>query len=368
MISSLSALLLLLLITTMVSADTHRIRTTATDSSSVSLIAQTPLTWETVEHDNLRYIRFTDSPVTDITGLPELPAITCLVAVPDSVTPSIEYAFGPELEQSVLPVYPVPTLYVDTTLCTRSIADSFYQDSTAYASTTFWPAERVRLIGETRICDQRLLMIQLYPAQYRAADSTLSTVTSFRISVSWDSTEAVWSSVGMGEMQRIADGSPILGYSPREITYAQVPEYLGVVDAYNGPPSPDDRMPDYLIICASGLFDYQFVEDAIENLAEHRVSQNGFDVATVLTDDIYRDFHDEGEEYLTPGMIRDFTEHMWRTGPWQAARNPLSYFLSVITRTHPVPVKPGSCPRSSTGPSLMAPPCSTLGMMNGMPT
>ncbi len=207
----------------------------------------------TVEHDNLRYIRFTDSPVTDITGLPELPAITCLVAVPDSVTPSIEYAFGPELEQSVLPVYPVPTLYVDTTLCTRSIADSFYQDSTAYASTTFWPAERVRLIGETRICDQRLLMIQLYPAQYRAADSTLSTVTSFRISVSWDSTEAVWSSVGMGEMQRIADGSPILGYSPREITYAQVPEYLGVVDAYNGPPSPDDRMPDYLIICASGF-------------------------------------------------------------------------------------------------------------------
>ncbi len=328
MISSLSALLLLLLITTMVSADTHRIRTTATDSSSVSLIAQTPLTWETVEHDNLRYIRFTDSPVTDITGLPELPAITCLVAVPDSVTPSIEYAFGPELEQSVLPVYPVPTLYVDTTLCTRSIADSFYQDSTAYASTTFWPAERVRLIGETRICDQRLLMIQLYPAQYRAADSTLSTVTSFRISVSWDSTEAVWSSVGMGEMQRIADGSPILGYSPREITYAQVPEYLGVVDAYNGPPSPDDRMPDYLIICASGLFDYQFVEDAIENLAEHRVSQNGFDVATVLTDDIYRDFHDEGEEYLTPGMIRDFTEHMWENWPLASSKKP-SFILLI---------------------------------------
>ncbi len=60
-------------------------------------------------------------------------------------------------------------------------------------------------------------------------------------------------------------------------------------------------------------------------------------------------------------MIRDFTEHMWRTGPWQAARNPLSYFLSVITRTHPVPVKPGSCPRSSTGPSLMAPPVQHIG-------
>ncbi len=292
----------LFLLSTAVVADTPLIRTTVADSSRVVFIAQTPLSWEEVEHDNLDFIRFTDSPVTDSIGYPELPMITCLVAVPDSVTPQIEFTFSNEVTQNIQPVYPAPAQILVSDNCTPSVVDSFAQDSTAYASTSFWPTERVRFIGETRICDQRLLQIQLFPALYRAADSTLSAVTSFSVSVSYDSSEAVWSNVGLGTFQRMIEGSPIVGYNPVDQTHAQAPEYFGVVDASDGPQSPDDRMPDYLIICASGL--YEQCDEAIDNLAEHRVSLNCFDVATVLTENILDDFGDDGQTVITDETIR----------------------------------------------------------------
>ena len=68
------------------------IHTTVADSSRVAFIAQTPLTCETVEYDSLDFIRFTDVSVSDSIGYPEVPMITCLVALPDSVTPSLEFA------------------------------------------------------------------------------------------------------------------------------------------------------------------------------------------------------------------------------------------------------------------------------------
>ncbi len=302
-------------------ADTAPIHTTVADSSHVAFIAQTPLTLEMVQHDCLEYIRFTDSPLTDSIGYPELPMTTCLVAVPDSVTPLLEFAVSAVTEQTVNPVYPAPAYILSDQYNTAAIVDSFVQNSTAYLSDEFWPAERVRITGETRICDQRLLKIQLFPAQYRASDSTLSTVSSFSVSVSFDSASAVWSDIGLGAFQRMVNGSPILGYHEVDQTHAPVPEYFGQVDPDNGP----SRMPDYVIICASGLFVQ--CEEAIEDLAEHRVSLNGFDVALVTTGDILVDFG-SGQSYITDDIIRDFTEHMWNDWPQASVKKP-GYLLLI---------------------------------------
>jgi hypothetical protein len=302
-------------------SDTAAIHTTVTNGSRVAFIAQTPLCLATVEHDSLRYIHFSDSPLSDSTGYPELPMITCLVAFPDSVTPHLEYSVFDERTQSVLPVYP-SAAHVISNEFTPALIDSFVKDSTAYLSDEFWPAERVRIIGETRICDQRLLQVQLFPAQYRASDSTLSTVASFSISVSFDSSEAVWSNTGLGHFQQMVHGSPIVGYSPIEQTYAPVPTYFGQVDPEDGP----GRMPDYVIICASGL--YEQSEDAIDALAEHRVSLNGFDVALVTTDDILEDFG-RNANAITPEIIRRFTEHMWAEWGVSSSNKTPGYLLLI---------------------------------------
>ncbi len=188
--------MLLLLLFTLLS-DSATIHTTVSDSTRVAFIAQTPVSWNVVEHDSLRYIRFSDSPLSDRIGYPELSMITCLVAVPDSVTPELEYSVVNERTFSVNPVYPSPA-HIISNRFTSAVVDSFVQDSTAYCSDDFWPSERVRIIGEIKICDQRLLQVQCFPAQYRSSDSTLSVVSSFSVSVAFDSSEAVWSNTGLG--------------------------------------------------------------------------------------------------------------------------------------------------------------------------
>ncbi|MCK5115896.1 MAG: hypothetical protein KAR44_04805 [Candidatus Aegiribacteria sp.] len=301
-------------------AGTAPIHTTVADSTRVAFIAQTPVSWESVEYDSLSYIRFTDSPLTDSIGYPELPMITCLVAFPDSVTPYLEFAVSAQREQSVDPVYPAPAQVMSYEY-TPAVVDSFVQDSTAYASDEFWPSERVRIIGETRICDQRLLIVQMFPAQYRASDSTLSTVMSFSVSVSFDSASAVWSGTGLGPFQRMVDGSSIVGYHPVLQTRAPVPEYFGEVEPRIGP----SRMPDYVIICASGLYDQ--CGDAIDDLGEHRVSLNNFDVALVTTDAILEDFGGAAT-VITDEILRDFTEHMWVNWGQPTAKKP-EYLLLI---------------------------------------
>ncbi|MEN8207810.1 MAG: C25 family cysteine peptidase, partial [Candidatus Fermentibacteria bacterium] len=301
-------------------ADTAPIHTTVADSTRVAFIAQTPVSWEEVEYDSQDYIRFEDSPLTDSIGYPELPMITCLVAFPDSVTPYLEFAVSAEREQSVDPVYPAPAQVMSYEY-TPAVVDSFVQDSTAYASNEFWPAERVRIIGETRICDQRLLMVQMFPAQYRASDSTLSTVMSFSVSISFDSASAVWSGTGLGPFQRMVDGSSIVGYHPVLQTYAPEPEYFGEVN----PRSGSTRMPDYLIICASGLYDQ--CGDAIDDLAEHRVDLNDFDVALVTTDEILDEFGGAAT-VITDEILRNFTEHMWSNWGQPTLKKP-EYLLLI---------------------------------------
>jgi len=301
-------------------ADSAQIHTTVADSTRISFIAQTPVSWESFEYDSLDYIRFENSPLTDSIGYPELPMITCLVAFPDSVTPYLEFAVSAERDQSVDPVYPAPA-HVMSYEYTPAVVDSFVQDSTAYASDEFWPSERVRIIGETRICDQRLLIVQMFPAQYRASDSTLSSVLSFSVSVSFDSASAVWSGTGLGPFQRMVDGSSIVGYHPVTQTRSPEPEYFGEVDPRTGP----SRMPDYVIICASGLYDQ--CDAAIDALAEHRVDLNGFDVALVTTDEILDEFGGSAT-VITDVILRDFTEHMWSSWAQPTLKKP-EYFLLI---------------------------------------
>jgi hypothetical protein len=289
--------------------------------SRVVFIAQTPLLWESVEHDSLDFIRFTDSPVTDSVGYPELPMITCLIAMPDSVTPELDFAWAGMHERHVDPVYPAPAQVISYEY-TPAVVDSFVQDSTAYISASLWPAEMVRVIGEMRICGQRLLKVQLFPARYLASDSTLVTVSSISASLSFDSTEAVWSSTGLGAFQDLMDDSPIVGYHRISRSLTPTPTYFGQVDPYTGPL----RMPDYVIICASGLFDQ--CQEAIDDLAEHRVDLNDFDVALVTTDDILDDFGGPGQLAITDVTIRAFTEHMWNNWTQTPGEKP-EYLLLI---------------------------------------
>ena len=84
-------------------------------------------------------------------------------------------------------------------------------------------------------------------------------------------------------------------------------------------------MPDYLIICASGLYDQ--CSDAIDDLGAHRVSLNDFDVALVTTDDILDEFGGTATA-ITDVILRDFTEHMWNNWGQPTVKKP-EYLLLI---------------------------------------
>lgn len=295
------------------------IHCTVADSSEVAFILQTPVSFDTAAYNGERFVRFADITVADSIGYPEVPMITCFVAVPDGVDPELEWSITGETEHSDYPVYPAPARVISCEY-TPQVVEEFRQDSAAYASRDWWPASRVRIIGETRICDQRLIQVQIFPVLFRACDNSQSTVSAVSVALTFDSTRAEWSSIGLGPFQDMVEGSPIIGYHTLEPNCVPVPEYFKDFDIVEGP----QRMPDYLILAATGL--YEQCEDAIDDLALHRVGLNGFDVALVTTDQVL-DAFGRGATELTPGIIRNFTEHMWEN--WGNGVKKPSYLLLI---------------------------------------
>ncbi len=287
----------------MITANPGSIHTTEADSSLVAFTIDTSVDYDTVTYDSEDFIRFTRIPVTTRTGWPEVPMITCMVAIPDSVDPVTSWALHGEKEFDVDPIYPAPkdsVIYVRT----PEVIEVFKQDSTAYASDTWWPAEQVDIVGDMRICDQRLLLLQIYPVSFLASEDRMRVISGFSIAVSFDSTEAVWSDVGLGSFQRLIENSPIVGYHSVPKTYAPVPTVFKNFDLVDGPL----RVPDYVILTADSL-----ETDWIDSLAWHRVEMNQFDVAIVTTEEVMDEFGGQAL-VITDEIIRDFTEAMWAWG------------------------------------------------------
>jgi len=268
---------------------------------------------ETVTVDSQDYLRFTQSPGTvpsDSTGWPELPVVRRMVWLPDDSDITLEYSADCCQGIECLPVYPAPldSLIQDST-CTPYIGDYFRLDSAAYASEEWYPDTLARLVGEFRLGDLRVGIVEVCPVQYLASEDSLRVWSDIEVGLSWDEQNAVWSQAGLGHYDNLI-GDNLLGYTPE-------PQPLNdgtgsVVRVYaNRLVSGPGYAPDYVILVAAGL-DGQAVTD----LAEHRADLNGFDVAIVRTDDVLECYGGQ-ETVLTADMIRDFTEDMWDwgTGP-----------------------------------------------------
>ncbi len=274
------------------------------------------MSFDSVSHDGDDFIRFLDIPVTDSIGYPEVPVLMCMVAIPDSVEPSVSWSFHGEEAFSTYPVYPAPK---DSIIHERTpeVIEVFKQDSAAYASNEWWPEDKVNVAGEMRLFDQRLLLIAVYPVSFLPSADSIRTVQGFSVAVSFDSTEADWSSTGLGPFQSMVDDSPILGYHPVEQSHPSYPEVFRNFNLRRGPV----RVPEYVILTATGLDGWW-----IDSLAWHRVDLNGLDVAVVTAGEVLDEFGD-GSYIITPGIIRDFTEVMWSWGEASIIRP--SYLLLV---------------------------------------
>jgi hypothetical protein len=230
-----------------------------------------------------------------------------MVWLPDDSDITLDYSASCCQGMECLPVYPAPldSLVTDST-CTPFIGEYFRLDSSAYASTDWYPENQAELVGEFRLRDLRVGIVDVYPVQYLASEDSLRAWSDIEVMLSWDEGNAVWSEAGLGHFDNLI-GDDLLGYTPEpqpinDGTGSVVRVYANRLVAGPG------YAPDYVILVAAGL-DGQAVTD----LANHRDDLNGFDVAIVRTDDVL-ECYGGTQTILTADMIREFTEDMWEWG------------------------------------------------------
>ncbi|MEN8208097.1 MAG: C25 family cysteine peptidase, partial [Candidatus Fermentibacteria bacterium] len=263
---------------------------------------------DTIIHDGTDYLRFIGTPGTAPmreVGYPELPVVTCFIAVPDESDLTLDYSIGCMSVIECLAVYPAPLdSLVSDSLSTPWIKEFFRKDSSAYASTEWYPQERAVLSGEFRLRDQRVAVVDVYTVAYLASEDSLRVWSDIELYINFEGADPVWSDAGLGYYDRLI-GDRLIGYTPSySYTAPSTGEVYRPADLLAGPPV----VPDYVIII-SDMLDGAWIDD----FAEYRAELNGFDVVIATTGDIFEQFNN-GEPYISSDVIRNFTEAMWNWG------------------------------------------------------
>lgn len=266
---------------------------------------------EVVQYDSNNYLRFSSSPATVVlqnTGFPEIPHLICFVAVPDGVDLEISCTRTCLETISSLPVYPAPLDSVVNEHGITWVEEFFRKDQAAYSSTQWYPSETASLVGEFRLRDQRVAIVDVYPVQFIASEDSLRVWGDISIEVSFGNGNPVWNQAGLGYYDRLI-GDRLIGYEPVIAPMNMTPP-AGSVFRHENLGTPPSTAPDYVIVVAPGL-DGQFVDA----FASYRASLNGFDVLITNLEDINAFYGDPGQDYYytSPEYIRGYMEDLWES-------------------------------------------------------
>jgi hypothetical protein len=236
--------------------------------------------------------------------MPELPYVHCFVPVPDDCDLSISVSAYCDQTLPGIVVYPVP---LDSTVVDERgyrVEECFRRDSIAYASEEWYPSAHAELAGEFRLRDQRIVVVHVYPVQYKASDDSLKVWSDIEVMVHLEGAQLNWTLPGLDAFDRLI-GDRLIGYTPSTVI---APVSQGSVFRHEDMTEDPPFVPDYVIITADGL-DGRWIED----LADHRAGLNGFDVLIANLDDIFNEY---GESLPTGGAssVRDYMEYLWNRG------------------------------------------------------
>ena len=275
---------------------------------------------DTLRHDGTDYLRFKGTPGTAPlreVGYPELPVVTCFIAVPDESDLTLNCSAGCLSVIDCLPVYPAPLdSLVSDSLHTPWIKEFFRKDSSAYASAEWYPEVQAVLSGKFRLRDQRVAVVDVYPVQYLASEDSLRVWSDIELYINFEGADPVWTDAGLGYYDRLI-GDRLIGYTP---SYTYIDPGEGEVFRHENLSNPPPFTPDYIIIVADGL-DGEWIDD----FAEYRAELNGFDVLIANVDDIL-DQLGGSPPYPTPDLIRDYTERLW---DWSNPGHRPTYLLLI---------------------------------------
>ncbi|MDZ7743675.1 MAG: C25 family cysteine peptidase [Bacteroidota bacterium] len=275
---------------------------------------------------------------TFATGEPELPTIRKMIAIPECSDYNITVNV---LQQDVLTlnnyyVYPVPDQVPTTTPeGIEYLEEQFTIDNTLYQTDQDYTSANyeVKSVGYFR--DQKYLEIIIYPIQFNPVQSQLTVNTKYNVEVTFTiPTTSV--NVNTGVFNSIVSGM-FLNYTSNGMSASQNDNVQGngQINWYTltSVQDAENIVGDYLIITHGDFFDPNNQNNALYEIADHRATYNGFDVAIVDVQNILNVFYDGPEDpllYSTETKIRNFVNVVYESeNAFHTYDNKLGYVLIV---------------------------------------
>ena len=266
---------------------------TESNSQSIHVLFDTKgFSSESINEGNTIYQRLSipGAGKTQTVGSPELPLFRQMVAIPECSNVSLSFQVLQEQVLNNYNVYPAPDHQVITNPdSTCYVAEVFSKNALCYVDNLVSPSNNVELTETGYFRSQKYAEIQVSPIRYNPATQKLYVAKEIEVTLTLTNATGA-TSANLGIFNNVAAHTMLnyestgmtaeendMRFGSGKVKYFTLTDYRQV----------DTIVADYLMICASHLFDEDGIPCApLLELANHRASYNGYDVAILNVDNI----------------------------------------------------------------------------------
>ncbi len=244
------------------------------------------------EIDTFNRVQIKEHFKTDSAGLPEVPIISYLVAIPSCDSIILNVQLLDSINYTSFNIYPAPKIVPDTTAGGAvALVEEFFYNRTAYQTNAWFPGIAAETIDKGAIRAQDVVRVLFYPIQFNPVKKEIWAYSKAKFTLTfYNSSGSIQKNVGFFND---VVGNTLINYNSNGLN-ASVSCGVGLLDTgnvYRDSLLIDQKISyncDYLIITPDDFF---YNEDLWE-LANHRANFNGFDVVIANLDSIYARFDD----------------------------------------------------------------------------
>ncbi len=224
-------------------------------------------------------------------GMPALPLIRKLVAIPECSGIDVLLAFDSSFVLNNYTVMPAPG-YIDTVVeGNPTIQPVFQKDQNVYQTNQWYPANQFVVNSTGYLRGQKLAEIFFYPFQFNPVLKQLRVCKGINVKVIIENPQGKINSE-LGIFRNVARHSTI-NYQLDELGPASQTSGAGQgsVNWYTltSPADVDLIQADYLMITAGRFFSQNNLQSETYRIAKHRADYNGYDVAILNVENIVSD-------------------------------------------------------------------------------
>ncbi|MBN1199821.1 MAG: hypothetical protein JXA23_10750, partial [Bacteroidales bacterium] len=244
-----------------------------------------------------------------VPGYPELPSLSKLIAVPECDSITISFQVLDSVVLSSYLVFPKPDIIEDT--IHSGLIEVFFKNDSIYGLNATFPYFNDEIIESGYFRNQPTIRIAGYPMHFNPALQQLVVYTHIDVTLTFQNPQGVVN-VDNGLFNGIAQGT-LLNYALDKNIAPPYPTAQIQWITMSDPVEADNIYADYLIITDAQFFTPQHSQ-ALQEIASHRASYNGYQIAIVNVQNIFElDFYYDPNYqcFMYEQKIRSFIKRVY---------------------------------------------------------